>query len=61
MEPATGLSILGAALGSAKLLEKMLGPTADYLGAGLKEWTEKGFKNLSKIFEKASMRLGGSY
>jgi hypothetical protein len=51
MEPATGLTILGTAVGSAKVIEKMLGPTADYLGTGLKDWTEKAGRNVGRIFE----------
>lgn len=58
MDPGTGLTILGSAVGSAKVLEKMLGPTADYLGGGLRDWTERSFKNLGRIFEKARVRLG---
>ena len=37
----TGLTILGGAVGSAKVLEKILGPTSEYLGGQLKEWTLK--------------------
>lgn len=58
MEPATGLTILGAAVGSAKVVEKILGPTAEYLGQGLKSWTEKAGANLGRIFQVASQRLG---
>jgi hypothetical protein len=58
MDPATGLTILGGAVGSAKVLEKMLGPTADYLGGGLKNWTERGCHNVGRIFERAKARLG---
>jgi hypothetical protein len=58
MDPATGLTILGGAVGSAKVLEKLLGPTADYLGGGMKDWTERGFKNVGRIFERAKLRLG---
>ena len=31
MDPGTGLTILGSAIGGAKLVEKLLGPTADYI------------------------------
>lgn len=58
MEPGTGLTVLGAAFGSAKVLEKMLGPTAEFLGGGLKDWTERGCKNLAQIFTVAKDRLG---
>jgi len=58
MEPGTGLVILGTAIGSAKLVEKILGPTADYLGKGLKEFTEKGMNNIKRIFINAEEKLG---
>ncbi len=58
MEPGTGLTILGTAIGSAKVLEKILGPTADYIGSGLKSYTEKGISNIGKIFKSAKDRLG---
>jgi len=58
MDPGTGLTILGSAIGGAKLVEKLLGPTADYVGGGLKNWAEKRVKNVSRIFEKATEKLG---
>lgn len=60
MDPATGLTILGGAIGSAKLLEKFLGPTADYLGEGLKSWSEKRFNNLKNIFDNAIKKTGSN-
>ena len=54
----TALAILGAAMGSAKIVGKILGPTADYLGEGLKGYTEKGLKNLRRIFGHAAKTLG---
>ena len=58
MEPGTGLAILGSAIGSAKLAEKILGPTAEYLGEGLKDWTKKSVENVGKIFANAADKLG---
>jgi len=58
IDPGTGLTILGTAVGSAKLVEKLLGPTADYLGDGLKELTKKGVTNLSNIFKNAEHKIG---
>ena len=58
MDPATGLTILGTAVGSAKLLEKFLGPTAEYLGDGLKSWTEKRVNNTKRIFHRATALIG---
>jgi hypothetical protein len=58
METGSGLAILGSALGGAKLLEKLLGPTADYLGEGLRDWTRKRVENVSRIFKIAKESLG---
>jgi hypothetical protein len=58
MDPATGLAILGSAVGSAKVVEKILGPTAEYLGGGLKVWTEKRVENTKRIFQRAHYLLG---
>lgn len=58
MEPGTGLTILGGAIGSAKLIEKMLGPTADFLGNELQSWTEKRITNVKNIFSNAEKKLG---
>jgi hypothetical protein len=58
MDPGTGLTILGTAIGSAKLLEKMLGPTAEYIGGGIRSWTERRVNNVSKIFTIAKEKLG---
>ena len=58
MEPGTGLAILGSALGGAKLVEKMLGPTAEYIGSGLRDWTERRVNNVANIFTKAKEKLG---
>lgn len=58
MDPGTGLTVLGSAIGGAKLVEKLLGPTADYVGSGLKNWAEKRVQNTSRIFGKAAEKLG---
>lgn len=58
MDAGTGLTILGSAIGSAKLVEKLLGPTADYIGEGVKHWTEKRVNNVSRIFSIAAKKLG---
>lgn len=60
MDTGTGLALLGSAAGSAKIVEKILGPTADYLGDGLKAWTEKGVQNLGNIFNNAGRKLGNT-
>jgi hypothetical protein len=58
VDPATALTILGGAVGSAKLIEKILGPTADYLGEGARTWTQRGILNLARIFSSARELLG---
>lgn len=58
MDVATGLTVLGTAIGSAKVVEKILGPTTDYLGEGLKLWTQKRVENTSRIFKRAQVLLG---
>jgi hypothetical protein len=58
MDANTGLAILGTAIGSAKVVEKILGPTAEYIGGGVKTWTEKRVDNVARIFEQAKKKLG---
>jgi hypothetical protein len=40
------------------MVPKLLGPTADYLGAGLKNITQRRMEAMGKIFESAVKRLG---
>ena len=54
MDVGTGLALLG----SAKLLEKMLGPTAEYIGDGLQTWAEKRTENVRRIFSISERKLG---
>src|ERR1051326_8640155 len=58
IDPGTGLTILGSAIGGAKILEKILGPTSEYLGDQLKEWTIKKVTNTANIFKNAEKKLG---
>jgi hypothetical protein len=46
-------------LSSAAVWEKLFGPTADYLRDAIKNQTEKGLKNLGRIFDHAAKTLGG--
>lgn len=52
-----GLGALAAYLGKDGL-EKLLGPTADYLGSGLKDFTEKRIEAIGRIFASAQGKLG---
>jgi hypothetical protein len=54
MDLGTGLALLG----SAKILEKLLGPTADYIGSGAKDWAQRRQENVGRIFKKAAKKLG---
>jgi hypothetical protein len=49
---------LAVAFGSAQLAVKVLGPTAEYVGGGLRSWTEHRVKNVRRIFDTAARRLG---
>ena len=48
----------GAYLGSKEVLGKLLGPTAEYLGGGLKSLTERGVNNVNRVFASAIAKLG---
>ena len=39
-------------------LQKLLGPTAEYLGLGLKDFTEKRINAVGRIFENATQKVG---
>lgn len=54
MDVGTGLALLG----SAKVLEKLLGPTAEYIGSGVKNWAEKRTDNVKNVFSIAVRKLG---
>ena len=58
-EPITtvGIGAIAAYLGKDGL-QKILGPTADYLGGELQEFTKKRVENVGKIFSKAEEKLG---
>ena len=58
-EPITtvGLGAIAAYLGKDGL-QKLLGPTADYLGAGIRDFTQKRVENIGRIFQKADKKLG---
>lgn len=53
MEAGEIIVAIGAYVGSKDVVSKLLGPTADYLGGTLKDWTERRVNNIGKIFENA--------
>lgn len=58
-EPITtvGLGAVAAYLGKDGI-QKLLGPTADYLGQGLRDFTQKRAQTIGQIFQKAESKLG---
>lgn len=58
-EPITtvGLGAIAAYLGKDGL-QKILGPTADYLGHGLRDFTQRRIENIGQIFHNAETKLG---
>jgi len=58
-EPITtvGIGAIAAYLGKDGLA-KLLGPTAEYLGGELQEFTKKRIENVGKIFSNAEKKLG---
>lgn len=58
MDPETGLEILASAAVSKNTIERILGPTADYIGEGLRAWTERRVENVQRVFRKAVEKLG---
>jgi hypothetical protein len=56
MDIGTGIALLG----SAKVLEKVLGPTAEYLGTGIQTFAKKRVENIASIFRRSAQRLEGA-
>jgi len=56
------ISTIGLGAVSAYLakdaLQKLLGPTAEYLGDGLRYLTRRRIENIGRIFQKAGAKLG---
>ena len=48
----------GTYFGLKDLVPRILGPSADYLGEGLKGLTEKGVQNITRVFHCAERKLG---
>ena len=58
MDLMTPLSAGLIAFASKDMIAKLLGPTFDYIGEGLKEFVEKRHNNVISIFAKANKKLG---
>lgn len=56
MDPQTVLALFGS-VGGAQVLVRVLGPTADYLGNELQDWTKRRRENVARILENADMKL----
>lgn len=52
------LTTLGLTALSAPLVLKLLGPTADYMGGELKEFTKRRLSNINAMFANAVRKLG---
>lgn len=58
MDPNTAISTGLFALASKDLLSKVLGPTAEYLGEGLRDFSKRRTENIKSIFDRAVRHLG---
>lgn len=58
LDPGTAIVGGGLVLASRDLLNKLLGPTAEYIGEETRNFVEKWNINLDNIFRKALRRLG---
>lgn len=54
MDIGTGLALFG----TAKIVERILGPTAEYLGGSVEAWSRKRIENMRRIFGHAERKLG---
>ena len=58
VEPTTAIGAGLVVLGSRDVLNKLLGPTADYLGGEARNLVDRCNINLDRIFQKAQSRVG---
>ena len=54
MEIGTGLYMLG----TAPLVNKLLGPTADYFGKEIESWTKRRVENVKRVIDNAINKVG---
>jgi hypothetical protein len=52
------LVAIGGGLTGGKILEKLLGPTAEYLGQGMLTFAKQRVETIKRIFNKAEKKLG---
>lgn len=57
-EPLTTVGLAVAAYLGKDGIQKLLGPTADYLGQNLRDFTQKRTQTIGQIFQKAESKLG---
>ena len=57
-DPFTAIGIGAAAYAGKDVVTKLLGPTADYLGEGLREIVKRRSETLKKIFKSAIQKVG---
>ena len=57
MEPETTLSLAITAYVAKDVIAKVLGPTADYLGEGLRDFTKRRLQTIGRIFSNAFEKL----
>jgi hypothetical protein len=58
MDPTSIATAVTTYVGVKDLMPRLLGPTFDYVGGELRSYTEKGAKNLGRIFRNAGDKLG---
>ena len=58
IDPGLAAIISTGALASKDTINKLLGPTADYLGELLQGQVQKRAENIGRIFTKAAKKLG---
>ena len=56
-DPTTAVEVYAAQKLLVPLAHRVLGDTADYLGVGLENWTERRAENVQKILKRADERL----
>ncbi len=61
VDPVTTIGVaVGGALASKDVLNKLLGPTADYLGEGGRDLVKNSVRNLNRVFTVAYEKLKGA-